>query len=103
TGAGIDISGAVNGPTLVTLTSGSSITGTGVITTALLTGSAGTNVDLTGANAVTGLGNFTAATGFTLDDVPGLSVNSGAAVDGGSNVTISDTGAISVAGAVIGT
>ena len=102
-GASIGLSGAVNGPTSVALTSGGSIAGSGVITTPLLTGSAGTDVDLTGANAITGLGNFTATTGFTLDDVPGLTVNSGATVDGGSSVTISETGALSVAGTVIGT
>ena len=102
-GSGVDISGAVNGPTSVKLTSGGSVTGAGVITTALLTGSAGTNVDLTGANAVTGLGNFTANTGFTLDDVPALTVVAADTVSGGSNVTIVDTGALSVAGTVNGT
>ena len=103
TGSSIDIDGAVIGPTSVNLASTSGgITGAGVITTPLLTGSAATNVSLTGANQVTSLGNFTATTGFIFDDVPSLTVNSGATVDGGSSVSITDTGALAITGTVHG-
>ena len=73
------IAGAVTGPAGVTLTSsGGSITGGGIITTGTLTGSAATDVTLTGANQVNNLGNFAATAGsFTLIDVPALTVLAG--------------------------
>ena len=98
------IAGAVTGPAGVTLTSsGGSITGGGIITTGTLTGSAATDVTLTGANQVNNLGNFAATAGsFTLIDVPALTVLAGDTVNGGTTVTLTDTGSLAIAGAVTG-
>src|ERR1019366_9321748 len=71
--------------------------------TALLTGSAATSAALTGTNTITGLGDFTATTGFSLTDTPALSVTG--AVNGGSvtGTTVDLTGAsISTSGSVNG-
>jgi len=54
---------------------GGGITGTGSVTTALLTGSATANVALTGSNTVSTLGNFTVSGGsLTLVDNSNLSL-----------------------------
>jgi hypothetical protein len=101
TAAGISLPGSVSGPTSVALTSGGAITETGSISTALLSGSAGTSASLTGTNSVATLGGFTATTGFTLMNVPALTVSG--AVNGGTSVSITDSGTLSIPGSITGT
>jgi hypothetical protein len=102
TASDISISGTARGTTSVTLTSKvAGITETGSVNTALLTGSAATSARLTGSNQVITLGNFTATAGFALTDTPDLTVTG--TVNGGSNVTITDAGALGVLGGVTGT
>jgi hypothetical protein len=102
TASDIGIVGTVSGATSVTLTAkAAGITETGSVSTALLTGSAATSALLTGSNQVTTLGNFTATTGFALANTPDLGVTG--TVNGGSSVTITDTGALSIPGSVTGT
>src|SRR6185295_15903720 len=97
---GIDIPGAVSGPTSITLKSSGAITESGSLSTALLTGSAGTSASLTGTNTIAALGDFTATTGFTLVNTPDLSVTG--TVGGGTGVTITDAGALTVGGSISG-
>ncbi len=67
----------------------------GVITTALLTGTAGSGAADLGAapNVVTDLGPFAASSGFTLNDTVGLLTVTGA-VDGGTGVSLTNTGGL---------
>ena len=75
--------------------------GAGALTVATLTGKAGTNALLAGSNSINALSNFVATTGFTLVNTPGLSVTG--AVNGGTDVTITDSGTLTVTGSVLGT
>jgi hypothetical protein len=77
--------------------------GAGALTVATLTGRTGTNALLAGSNSINALGNFVAASGFTLIDAPGLTVNADSAVNGGTNVTIIDSGLLTITGSVLGT
>ena len=77
--------------------------GAGALTVATLTGKTGINALLAGSNSINALGNFVAASGFALTDAPGLTVNAGSAVNGGTNVTITDSGLLTITGSVLGT
>ena len=94
----IPAAGAIDGTISVALkTTGGDITedGTGSIATPLLTGHAHGSATLDGANTVANLGPFTAATGFTLNDAAAPLTVAGA-VDGGSAVTLANTGALAI-------
>ena len=101
TASSLTIPGAINGGNVsLTATSGG-ISETGGVTADLLTGSAATSAALTGANAVAGLGDFTATAGFSLTNTSELSVTG--TVNGGSNVTLTDAAALTISGSVTGT
>ncbi|MEJ0046317.1 MAG: hypothetical protein WDN04_09455 [Rhodospirillales bacterium] len=98
TAASIGIAGTVTAATQLTLTAGT-VDETGTIATALLTGSTTGSASLIGSNQIAALGDFSAA-GFTLNDTPDLAVTG--TVDGGTSVTITDAGALSVPGSITG-
>jgi hypothetical protein len=103
-GTSIAIGGAVVAPASTSLIAASGIAEGGSITTALLSGTAGTGAaSLTGSNAISALDDFTAVAGFTLNDGIGLTVNLGKTVNGTSSTTITDTGPLAIEGTVIGT
>jgi hypothetical protein len=103
TAPSIAIPGALTGTTAVNLTAtNGGISESGSITTAALSGSATTAAVFSGAaNQIASLSNFTAS-GIALNDAASLTING--IVNGGPNVTLTDTGGITVApsGALIG-
>ena len=91
----IDIRGSVSGGD-VTTTAGSNITEPGSLTAATLTGSAG-SAELTGANQIASVGNFSTGTDFTLTDGRSLTVIgtvTGNNVTFGVNGNMTDNGAL---------
>ena len=72
--AGLTVAGQITAGSQLTLGIGGSIAETGVITTALLTGNAGGQVQLGGANAIAGVGDFHSGGSFALQDVTDLAV-----------------------------
>jgi hypothetical protein len=98
TAPAITVSGAMDDTTSLTLVAADGgIGGAGVVTTALLQGSATGSVGLTGANQIAGLGNFTAA-GFSLQDATDLAVSG--ALAGGASASISDSASLAVTGSI---
>ena len=81
------------------IASGGGIAETGTLIAGTLTGSATGAANFTGTNTVATLGNFS-ADGFTLTDTPNLTVSGSTGVQGGSSVTIVDTGSLTVASGV---
>jgi filamentous hemagglutinin family protein len=99
--ASIGTNGQIAGSSSVALTATTgTIQGTGTIATAALTGSAATSASLTGPNAITTIGPFTATTGLTLNDLSPLTVTGG--VTGGSFFSLTSTGSVSIAGSLTG-
>ena len=102
TGADIVIAGASNdggGTTSLVATSGT-ISVPGTLTSGTLSGSATTSAILLGAtpttNQIATLSDFSASSGFTLDDGTSLTVNN--TVAGGASATIRDKGALAING-----
>jgi hypothetical protein len=95
TGAGSDLTlnGSVAGAT-TTLTSAGALNegANGSIQAGTLTGSAVNGAQLTGANAIANLGNFSAQ-GLALTNGQSLTIVNGATVDGGASTTLTTTGA----------
>jgi filamentous hemagglutinin family protein len=94
TGAGSDltIDGNVNGTATSLVSAGGINEGAaGVVTADTLTGSAANAVQLTGTNAISQLGNFTAAS-FALSNGQSLTLKAGATVNGGSSASLTTTG-----------
>jgi filamentous hemagglutinin family protein len=96
---------AIGGTSTVALNAnGITQTAAGIITTSTLSGTAGSgSADLgTATNLVTNLGPFTAATGFTLNDNIGTLTVAGA-VNGGTDVSLTNTGSLALDAAIRGT
>jgi filamentous hemagglutinin family protein len=101
----LELDAAISGTTTVALNAnGITQTAGGIITTASLSGAAGNgSADLgTAANVVGNLGPFSAATGFTLNDTVGTLAVAGA-VNGGTGVSLTNTGSLVINAAVSGT
>jgi filamentous hemagglutinin family protein len=98
TGSSLDLSGGINGGVVTLIATQGGIAASGVIAAALLEGSAATGVGLLGANRVAILGDFTAASGFVLNQVSDLAVNG--AVFGGNRIALTTSGALSIQGSV---
>ncbi len=99
TAASFDVPGTITAATSLALSIGGTIAAPGSISTALLSGTAGGSASFSGSNSIANVGPFTAA-GFTLNDTPDLVVVG--AIDGGSSVTITDAGALTVASSIAG-
>ena len=95
-GSNLAIGGTINSGA-ITLVNTGAISETGALITGALDGSAGGSANLTGANQIVTLGNFSAPS-IALNDVANLTI--GGAVTGSSNVTIVDAGALSVSGSI---
>jgi filamentous hemagglutinin family protein len=88
----LDLDGTLKGTTTTLGATGAINEGAGgAVVAGTLTGNSGGATDLSGNNAVSSLGNFT-ADGFALTTNQTLTVNAGATVDGGANTTLTTTG-----------
>ena len=98
------LGGVVNTAGSTTLLSGAAISQTGSLISAVLTGTAASEVNLLGASAsanqVATLASFT-ATGFALNDGEALNVTG--PVSGGPSVAIADAAAVTVNGNIVST
>jgi hypothetical protein len=90
----------VSAATLALTAATGGITEAGSITAGTITGTVATSAALTGSNSIGTLADFTAPTGFTLNDTPDLAVTG--TVSGGPAVTITDAGVLTVTGSISG-
>ena len=100
TAATIDVPGSIDAVSLALSSTAGAITESGSIAAGTLTGAAATSASLTGTNSIAILGDFTATTGFALNDIASLTV--AGTLAGGPSVTIADTHDLAVAGSVTG-
>lgn len=92
----IAIPGTVNGGSVALTSTVGAISEPGTLIAGTLTGHASTSADFSGTNQIGTLNDFSAAAGFTLND--GLPLLVAGSVTGGSNLAITDAGALTIGG-----